>query len=41
MFEAEEFKIFGFEHIFTIGLIIGISILIPIVLKISKESTKN
>ena len=41
MFEAEEFKIFGFEHLFTIALIIGISILIPIVLKTSKQSTKN
>jgi len=41
MFEAEEFKIFGFEHLFSIGLIIGISILLPIILKKSNNSTKN
>ena len=41
MFEAKEFEIFGFEHLFTIGLIIGISILLPIVLKTSNESAKS
>lgn len=41
MFEAEEFKIFGFEHLFSIGLIIGISILLPVILKKSNNSTKN
>ena len=41
MFVAEEFKIFGFEHLFSIGLIIGISILLPIILRKSNNSTKN
>ena len=41
MFEAEEFKIFGFEHLFSIGLIIGISILLPVILKNSNKSTKS
>ena len=41
MFEAEQFKIFGFEHLFTIGLIIGISVLLPIFLKFSNGSTKK
>ena len=35
---AEEFKNFGFEHLFTIALIIGISILIPTIIKTTKES---
>ena len=41
MFVAEEFKIFGFEHLFSIGLIIGISILLPFILKKSNNSTKD
>jgi hypothetical integral membrane protein (TIGR02206 family) len=41
MFEAEEFKIFGFEHLLTIALIIAISISLPIVLKFSNNSTKS
>ncbi len=41
MFEAEEFKIFGFEHLLTIALIIAISILLPIILKFSSNSTKS
>ena len=41
MFEAEEFKIFGFEHLLTITLIIATSILLPIILKFSSNSTKS
>ena len=41
MFEAEEFKIFGFEHLLTIALIFAISISLPIVLKFSNNSTKS
>jgi hypothetical integral membrane protein (TIGR02206 family) len=41
MFEVEEFKIFGFEHLLTIFLIICFSILFPFLLRNLKTSSKS
>ncbi|OUW82386.1 MAG: hypothetical protein CBD82_01655 [Gammaproteobacteria bacterium TMED222] len=41
MFEVEEFKIFGFEHLLTIFLIISFSILFPFLLRNLKTSSKS
>ena len=41
MFEVEEFKIFGFEHLLTIFLIISLSILFPFILRNLKTSSKS
>ena len=41
MFEAEEFKIFGFEHLLTIFLVITFSLLSPFLFKRSSEVLKN
>lgn len=41
MFEVEEFKIFGFEHLLTIFLIISFSILFPFLLRDLKTSSKS
>ncbi|MDA9595018.1 TIGR02206 family membrane protein [SAR86 cluster bacterium] len=41
MFEVEEFKIFGFEHLLTIFLIICFSVLFPFLLKNLKTSSKS
>tara|TARA_Y200000002_G_scaffold190079_1_gene156824 strand:- start:670 stop:1395 length:726 start_codon:yes stop_codon:yes gene_type:complete len=41
MFEAEEFKIFGFEHLLTIFLVIAFSLLCPFLFKRSSETLKN
>jgi hypothetical integral membrane protein (TIGR02206 family) len=41
MFEVEEFKIFGFEHLLTIFLIICFSVLFPFLLRNLKTSSKS
>ena len=41
MFEVEEFKIFGFEHLLTIFFIISFSILFPFLLRNLKTSSKS
>jgi hypothetical integral membrane protein (TIGR02206 family) len=41
MFEVEEFKIFGFEHLLTIFLIICLSVLFPFLLRNLKTSSKS
>ena len=41
MFEVEEFKIFGFEHLLTIFLIISFSVLFPFLLRNLKTSSKS
>ena len=41
MFEAEEFKIFGFEHLLTIFLIIFFSVFFPFLLRKLKTSSNS
>ena len=41
MFEVEEFKIFGFEHLLTIFLIICFSVLFPFLLRNLKTSSNS
>lgn len=41
MFEVEEFKIFGFEHLLTIFLIICFSVFFPFLLRNLKTSSKS
>jgi len=41
MFEVEEFKIFGFEHLLTILLIICFSVFFPFLLRKLKTSSKS
>ena len=41
MFEAEEFKIFGFEHLLTIFLIIFFSVFFPFLLRKLKKSSNS
>ena len=41
MFEVEKFKIFGFEHLLTIFLIICFSVLFPFLLRNLKTSSKS
>jgi len=41
MFEVEEFKIFGFEHLLTIFLIICFSVIFPFLLRTLKTSSKS